>query len=93
MGCFIGMQEATRCGHDVFLASVSGVFSSPPGGADAATTVEVAAELRKVNHGCSGRRAVEAEISCRRRFPGLLHARERGIDLLFGGGRECRGGW
>ena len=65
---------------------------SPAGGADPAAAVEVAAELREVNRGRPGRRAVQAEVSGRRRLPGLLHARERGEDLLLGSGRERRGG-
>lgn len=64
--------------------------SSAPGGARSATAVEVAAELREVDCGRSGCGTVEAEISGRCRFPGLLDARERGKDLLFGsdGGRQ-----
>lgn len=80
----------------MFQASVQECrgFSSPPGGAGTATTVEVAAELREVNCGCSGCGTVQTEISGCCRFPGLLHARERGKDLLFRsdgagtGGRE-----
>lgn len=37
--------------------------SSPPGGSGATTAVEVAAELREVDRGGAGRRAVEAEVS------------------------------
>lgn len=41
-------------------------LSSPPGGAGTTTAVEVAAELREVNCGRSGRWTVEAEVSGRR---------------------------
>lgn len=70
-------------------------YLSPPGGAGAAAAVEVAAELREVNGGRSGCRTIKAQISGCRRFPGLLHAWERGEDLLLwsdaAGGWECRG--
>lgn len=82
------------CNNGVSLASVQR-YLSPPGGAGTATTVEVAAELREVNCRCSGCRTVKAEISGCRRFSGLLHAWERGIDLLLrsdgAGGWECWG--
>lgn len=45
---------------------------------------EVAAELREVDCGGSGRRAIQAEVPGRRRFPGLLHAGKRGEHLLLG---------
>lgn len=66
--------------------------SSPPGGSGAATAVEVAAELREVDRGGPGRRAVEAEVSGCYRLPGLLHARERRERLLLrSDGRRERG--
>lgn len=81
----------------MFLASVQECrgFLSPPGGAGTTTAVEVAAELREVYCGCPGCRTVKAEVSGCCRFPGLLHGRERGKDLLFrseGGGRRERRG-
>lgn len=58
-------------------------WSSPPGGARAATAVEVAAELREVDRGGSRCRTVEAEVSGCYRFPGLLHGREGRKSLLL----------
>lgn len=111
MGCFLDLQEATRCSSDfshyVTTLCVCGISSggckgtsSPPGGASTTAAVEVAAELREVNCGCSGCGTVEAEVSGCCRFPGLLHAGERGIDLLLlserrggrGGGHLRSGG-
>lgn len=68
------------------MTAASGFSSAPrrPGGA---APVEVAAELREVDGRRSGRGAVEAEVSGRRRFPRLLHRGKRVVDLLFGGGR------
>lgn len=57
--------------------------SSPPGGAGAATAVEVAAELREVDCGGSRCWTVEAEVSGCCRFPGLLHTRKRRKYLLL----------
>ncbi|KAG7225543.1 hypothetical protein INR49_004949 [Caranx melampygus] len=62
--------------------------SSTPRGARCTAAVEVAAELGEVDGGCPGRGTVEAEVSGGDRFPGLLHARERGEDMLLGSGGE-----
>lgn len=64
--------------------------SSTPRRAGCTAAVEVAAELREVDGGRPGRGTVEAEVSGGDRFPGLLHARERGEDLLLGSGGEGR---
>lgn len=62
------------------------VFLPPPCRPGGAAPVEVAAELREVDRGRPGGGAVEAEVSGGGRLSGLLHARKRGEDLLFGSG-------